>query len=203
MNGGLIIVEKAKGDVRFYSPEGQEVFKRMTGVDVPVNKIFSGLTLPDAVEEAKRFAAGAISQKVQLRMRGVFCVPVVSNVAVRYRIKLGFGTGESHQREMQFEPGEQILRKGEYGREFFWIKDGIVEADRVFYPPGSVFGRAAFNNCIRKKNVFAKTKVRLIAIDKDHPDIQHKRPVIIKKFFEEGKSIHRVRPDVHLDRIKI
>ena len=26
MNGGLIIVEKAKGDVRFYSPEGQEVF---------------------------------------------------------------------------------------------------------------------------------------------------------------------------------
>ena len=71
------------------------------------------------------------------------------------------------------------------------------------YAPGTVFGRAALNDCIRKSDVFAKTRVRLIAIDKDHPDIQNKRPVIIKKFFEEGKSIHRVRPDVHLDRIKI
>jgi hypothetical protein len=203
MNGGLIIVEKAKGDVRFFTPEGREVLKRMVGVTVPVNRIFSGLSLPEAIEEAERFAIGAISQKVQQSMRGVYCVPVVSNVAVRYQVKMGFGRGDAHQREMQFEPGELIVRKGEYGREFYWVKDGLVEADMVLYTPGSVFGRAAFNNGVRKKNVFAKTKVRLIAIDKDHPDIQNKRSVIVKKFFEEGKNIHRVRPTAHLDKIVI
>jgi hypothetical protein len=31
----------------------------------------------------------------------------------------------------------------------------------------------------------------------------HKRPVIIKKFFEEGKNIHRVHPEAHLDRVRI
>jgi hypothetical protein len=203
MNGGLIIVEKAKGDVRFFSPEGEEVLKRMAGVDVPINKLFSGLTMADAVADAKRFAEGAISQRVQQKMRGISCRPVVSNVAVRYRIKMGFGRGEGHQRELEFSPGEMILRKGDYGREFYWIKDGLVEADRVLYAPGSVFGRAALSNCIRKSNVFAKTRVKLIAIDKDHPDLQNKRPIILKKFFEEGRNIHRVRPHAHLDRIQL
>jgi hypothetical protein len=203
MNGGLIIVEKARGNVRFFSPEGREVLKRMTGVEVSIDKLFSGLTLTDAVADAKRFAEGAISQKVQLKMRGVYCRPVVSDVSVRYRVKLGFGRGETHQRELSFEPGEQILRKGEYGREFFWVKDGLVEADRVVYAPGSVFGRAALNNCIRKSDVFAKTRVKLIAIDKDHPDLQNKRPVIVRKFYEEGRNIHLVRPHAHLDRICI
>jgi len=203
MNGGLIIVEKARGTVRFFSPDGREVLTRMTGVEVPLDKLFSGLTLEDAVADAKRFAEGAISQKVQQKMRGVVCRPVVSDVAVRYRIKMGFGRGRAHQRELAFEPGEQIVRKGEYGREFYWVKDGLVEADRVVYAPGTVFGRAALNDCIRKSDVFAKTRVRVIAIDKDHPDLRNKRPVIVKKFFEEGKNIHRVRPHAHLDRIFI
>ena len=53
MNGGMIIVEKARGTVRFFSPDGREVLTRMTGLEVPIDKLFSGLTLEDAVADAR------------------------------------------------------------------------------------------------------------------------------------------------------
>jgi hypothetical protein len=66
-----------------------------------------------------------------------------------------------------------------------------------------VFGRAAFSDGIRKKDVFAKTDVTVVAINKDHPDIISKLPVILEKFSEEVKKIRKVRPKARLDKIKI
>jgi hypothetical protein len=66
-----------------------------------------------------------------------------------------------------------------------------------------VFGRAAFGDGIRKKDVFAQTDVTVIAINRDHPDIINKLPLILEKFSEEVKKIRKVRPRARLDKIMI
>jgi hypothetical protein len=203
MKGGVINVTKAKGDVYFLSREGKQVFDPLLDVEVKIDQDFPGISLKDSLAEAERFAVGAIKQKVQQNMRGKTCFPIVRDVDIRYKIKYGFTQEKALQRELQFKAGKQIIKKGDYGNEFFLIKEGKVEADKVIYHPGSVFGRAAFSDGIRKRNVYAKTDTAIIAINKDHPDIINKLPVILEKFSEEVKRIKKVRPRARLDKIKI
>jgi hypothetical protein len=203
MKGGLINVTKAKGDVYFLSREGKEVFDPLLDVEVIIDQDFPGISLKDSVAEAERFAVGAIKQKVQQNMRGKTCFPIVRSVDIRYKIKYGFTQEKALQRELQYEAGDLIIKKGDYGNDFFWIKEGKVEADKVVYNPGSVFGRAAFSDGIRKRNVFAKTDTTIIAINKDHPDLINKLPIILEKFSEEVKRIRKIRPRARLDKITI
>lgn len=203
MKGGVINVSKARGDVYFLSREGEEVLKPMLNVEAEINRDFPGMSLKDSVAEAERFVVGAIKQKVQQHMRGKTCFPIVRDIDIRYKIKYGFVHEKALQRELEFKAGQQIIKKGEYGNDFFWLKEGKVEAEKVVYEPGSVFGRAAFSDGIRKKDVFAKTDVTVVAINKDHPDIISKLPVILEKFSEEVKKIRKVRPKARLDKIKI
>jgi hypothetical protein len=203
MKGGVINVTKAKGDVYFLSREGKEVLDPLFDIEVSINQEFPGITLSDSVAEAQRFAIGAVKQKVQQYMRGKTCFPIVRDLDITYKIKYGFEAEKALQRELCFRAGEQIIKKGDYGHEFFWIKDGKVEAEKVVYEPGSVFGRAAFGDGIRKKDVYAKTDVVVIAINKDHPDIINRLPLILEKFSEEVKKIRKVRPRARLDKIKI
>lgn len=203
MNGGIIIVTNARGNVHFISPKGDDVLPPMFDVEVKLNREFAGLNLRDAVSDAKSFAAGALKQKVQQKMRGKTCFPVVGNIDIHYRIKYGFARESGLQRELEFKPGDRIIRKGDYGNEFFWLKEGTVEADHVIYRPGAVFGRAAFADCVRKRDVFARTRAKVIAINKDHPDLANRLPVLMKKFTDESKMIRRVRPKARLDRVRL
>jgi CRP-like cAMP-binding protein len=100
---------------------------------------------------------------------------------------------------MAFEPGELILKKGERGREFFLIRSGKAEADKVLYRPGDVFGRAAFGDRIRKKNVRARTRVTVVAIDPE--DIKAGPAEIAARFMAEGERIRKVRPRARLDKV--
>jgi hypothetical protein len=203
MKGGVIKVEKAKGDVYFVTREGKEVLDPLFGVEVQINQEFPGITLKDSIAEAQRFAIGAIVQKMQQNIRGKSCLPIVRNVDISYKIKFGFQKENILQRELQFKAGEQILKKGEFGDEFFWVKEGIIEIDKVLYKPGSVFGRAAFSDGLRKKNAYAKTDVELIAVNKEHPDIVNRLPLILEKFSEEVEKVRRVRPKARLEKIRI
>jgi hypothetical protein len=91
MPGGVIIGKKATGDVHFLSPDGsREVFPRALGVNVKLGKEFGGLEIDDAVEEAKRFAIGALQQKMAYKTRGKDCQVIVKNLRVDYTVKYGF-----------------------------------------------------------------------------------------------------------------
>ncbi len=91
MPGGVIIAKKATGDVHFLSPDGgREVFPRALGVIVKLSKEFGGVQIDDAVEESKRFAIGALQQKMAYKTRGKDCQVIVKNLRVDYAVKYGF-----------------------------------------------------------------------------------------------------------------
>lgn len=203
MSGGVIKVKKASGDVYFLNRQGKEVIDPSKDVEVKIDEEFPGLSLNDAVEEAKRFAMGAIKKKVSQKMRGFDCCAVVRNIKIGYNVKFGFVGEEKLEKEMHFKAGDQILKKGEYGTDFYWIKTGIVDIDNVEYHPGSVFGRAAFSDGIRKKDAYAKTDAVVIAINKEHPELVDKIPVLLEKFAEEVKKIQEVRPKAKIDKVDL
>ncbi|MBN2535190.1 MAG: cyclic nucleotide-binding domain-containing protein [Spirochaetales bacterium] len=201
MGGGVIIVNKGSGDAYFLNRQGKEVIDPSRDVEVRINEEFPGITLNDAVEEAKRFIMGAIKKKVAQKMRGFDCCAVIRDIKVSYKIKFGFAGDEKLEREIHFKEGDQILKKGDTGSEFFWIKEGIVDIEGVEYYPGSVFGRAAFSDGIRKKNAYAKTDTTVIAINKNHPELINKIPVLLEKFAEEVKKIKEIRPKAKIDKV--
>ncbi|MBN2442116.1 MAG: cyclic nucleotide-binding domain-containing protein [Spirochaetales bacterium] len=203
MGGGVIDVYKGSGSVYFISRQGKEVIEPSKDVDVKINEEFAGFTLNDAIEEAKRFIMGALKKKVAQKMRGFDCYAVVRDIRVSYKIKFGFAGSEKLERELHFKAGEQIVKKGDVGTDFFWIADGIVEIDNVEYSSGSVFGRAAFSDGVRKKDAFAKTDTTVIAINKDHPELINKIPVLLEKFAEEVKRIKEVRPKAKIDKVDL
>ncbi len=90
MAGGVIHVNSGKGDVLFLSPEGKEVLSPSKNVTVKLSEDFAGMTISEALMEAKKFAVGALQQRVAEKMRGFKCQPVVRNVDVKYTIKYGF-----------------------------------------------------------------------------------------------------------------
>jgi hypothetical protein len=204
MGGGIIHAKKASGDVYFINNEGKEVIDPSKDVEVKMDDDFPGIVLGDAIEEAKRFAIGAIKKKVAQKMRGFDCNPVVRNVKIEYKVRYGFiGQQPDPERELYFKAGDQIIKKDDHGTEFFWIKEGIVDIEGVEYHPGSVFGRAAFSDQIRKKDAYAKTDATVIAINKDHPDLVDKIPVLLEKFAQEVKKIKEVRPKAKIDKINL
>ncbi|MBN1697857.1 MAG: cyclic nucleotide-binding domain-containing protein [Spirochaetales bacterium] len=204
MGGGIIHAQKAAGDVYFINNQGKEVIDPSKDVEVKMDEDFPGVIISDAIEEAKRFAIGAIKKKIAQKMRGFDCNAVVRNIKLEYKIKFGFkGQELDPERELIFKAGDQIVKKGEHGTEFFWIKEGIVEIEGVEYHAGSVFGRAAFSDQIRKKDAYAKTDAVVIAINKDHPDLVDKIPILLEKFAQEVQRIKRVRPKAKIDKINL
>jgi hypothetical protein len=203
MAGGVIIASKAVGDIYFLDDKGKEIMESSQDVEVKIDTEFAGITLKDAVDEAKRFATGALKKKVEQKRRGHDCTLVVRSVNVNYKVKYGFQGEDQLTREATFKAGDQILKKGDHGSEFFWVKEGIVDVDGVEYKPGNIFGRAAFSDGIRKKDVFAKTDVVVVAINKEHPDLIEKLPVILEKFATEVDMIKKVRPKEKIDKISV
>jgi hypothetical protein len=203
MKGGVIITRKAMGDVYFLTRSGRAVLPPSKNVEVVIKEMFSGQTLRDAVGSAMLFAMGAIREKVAQKMRGFNCIPQVRNIRVNYIIKHGFERSDAYERLLQYREGDQIIKKGERGSEFFWIKEGIVDINGLEYKPGNVFGRAAFSDGVRKMDVFAKTDVTLVAIDKNHPALSNKLSVVLKKFAEETEKIRKVRPRASIDTVVI
>lgn len=91
MAGGVIFAEKADGDCYFIDELGKEVLPPSFHVEVPVNLTFGGVSIEDAIEEAKRYAVGALKNKMQQKIRGKSCSIVPKNIDVDYKIKYGFG----------------------------------------------------------------------------------------------------------------
>ncbi|MBN2735357.1 MAG: cyclic nucleotide-binding domain-containing protein [Spirochaetales bacterium] len=203
MPGGIITVVSATGDVYFVNTKGEEIIEPSKDIEVKIKEEFPGMTLRDAVDEAQRYASGAIRKKVEQKRRGHDCMLIVKNIKVDYKIKYGFQGRGDLTKELFYAAGEQIIKKGDRGEEFFWIKEGIVEIDHVEYHPGQVFGRAAFSDGVRKKDAFAKTDTLLIAIDREHPDLVNKIPVILEKFAEEVEQIRKIRPKAKIDAISL
>ncbi|MBN1698761.1 MAG: cyclic nucleotide-binding domain-containing protein [Spirochaetales bacterium] len=203
MKGGVIITRKAVGDVYFVSRSGRAMLPPSKNVEVIINEMFSGQTLRDAVESAMQFASGAIKERVAQKMRGFNCVAQVRNIRVGYMIKHGFSKPDAFERILQYSEGDQIIKKGDRGSEFFWIKEGVVDINGLQYKAGNVFGRAAFSDGVRKMDVFAKTDVTIVAIDKNHPSLSDKLTVVLKKFAEETEKIRRVRPRASIDTVVI
>ena len=56
---------------------------------------------------------------------------------------------------------------------------------------------------MRKKDARAKTDVTVVAINRDHPDLINKLPVILEKFVEEVNNIKKVRPKARVDKIDL
>lgn len=201
MKSGIILAQKARGDVYFINMKGKSILPPSKNVEVPVKENFFGETLHDAVQSARRYAIGAIREKVAQKMRGHNCRPVVENIRISYLIKQGFSKSGIYQRLLNFKMGDCILKRGDRGSEFFLVREGIVDINGIEYGNGDIFGRAAFNDGIRKMDAFAKTDVTLVAIDKKHPDIRKKLKVIIDKFAEESESIRKIRPQAEIDTI--
>lgn len=91
MAGGVIYAEKAKGDVFFINDAGKDVLPPSYDVEVPIKLTFGGLSLEDAVAEARRYAVGAFKNKMQQKIRGKACMIVPRNIDVEFKIKYGFG----------------------------------------------------------------------------------------------------------------
>jgi hypothetical protein len=90
MGGGIITAKKGVGDVYFVDRLGKEVLDSSKGVEVDIKEEFSGFSVKDAIEEAKRYAMGAIQKKVAQKMRGFDCYAVVKDIKIKYNIKYGF-----------------------------------------------------------------------------------------------------------------
>ncbi|MBN2536556.1 MAG: cyclic nucleotide-binding domain-containing protein [Spirochaetales bacterium] len=203
MQKGIITAKKVTGDVYFLDRNGDSVLHPSKNIEVAIKENFYGSTLRDAVESAKKYAIGAFCAKVAQKMRGFDCYPDVRNIRVSYSIIRSFPKHFIHERLLRFQQGDQILRKGEKGSEFFWVIDGVVEIDGVEYGRGSVFGRAAFGDGIRKKNAYAKTDVSLVAINKDHPDLMMKQAIISAMFNREREKIKNIRPRAQVEAVRI
>jgi hypothetical protein len=126
---------------------------------------------------------------------------VVRNIRVNYVVKQEFPKQGTYERILYFQKGDQILKKGDQGLEFFWVIDGLVDIAGINYGPGSIFGRAAFSDGIRKMDAYAKTDVSLVAINRDHPNIENKLPVIKFQFDEEKKKIKSARPKADVETV--
>jgi hypothetical protein len=203
MQKGIITAKKVTGDVHFLDRNGDQVLHPSNNIEVTLKENFYGNSLRDAVESAKKYAIGAFRSKVAQKMRGFDCFPSVRNIRVSYSIIRPFPKLDVHERLLRFRKGEQILKKGEKGSEFFWIIDGIVDIDGIEYSRGSVFGRAAFGDGIRKKDVYARTDVSLVAIDKNHPDLMMKQAVISAMFSLERDKIKDFRPRARVEAVQI
>ncbi|MBN1410494.1 MAG: hypothetical protein JW969_06590 [Spirochaetales bacterium] len=94
MKGGIIKATLAKGDVFFLDGAGKEVIKASQDLKVKIDEEFAGVTMADALEEAKKFAIGALKNKVDQKTRGIDCYLVVKNVNIRYKVKYGFHASE-------------------------------------------------------------------------------------------------------------
>jgi len=76
---------------------------------------------------------------------------------------------------MIFEPGQDIVRKGEVGNSLFIIQDGEVEVlDELDAPPLAVLGRgqhfgeiAVFEQSLRTATVRARTPVKVLQVRRD------------------------------------
>ncbi|MBN1524276.1 MAG: hypothetical protein JW904_07340 [Spirochaetales bacterium] len=90
MAGGVITVEKARADVYFLSGAGKDVFPPDYNMEVKFSREFGGVSLQDAVAEAKKYAVGVFTNKVQQKIRGKGCTVVVRDIEIRYSIKYGF-----------------------------------------------------------------------------------------------------------------
>jgi hypothetical protein len=90
MSGGIITAKKGVGDVYFFDRTGKEVLNSSKGVEVDIKEEFSGFSVKDALEEARKYAIGAIQKKVAQKMRGFDCYTVVKDLKINYKIKYGF-----------------------------------------------------------------------------------------------------------------
>ncbi len=91
MAGGVITARKATGDVHFVSADGsRELYDPAREVTVKLGKEFGGLAIDDALEDAKRFATGALQQKMAYKTRYQNCQLVVKNLKVDFIVKYGF-----------------------------------------------------------------------------------------------------------------
>jgi hypothetical protein len=90
MAGGVITVEKARADVYFLSNSGKDVFPPNHNMEAQFTREFGGLTIEDAVTEAKKYAVGVFTNKVQQKIRGKQCNIVVKDIEIRYTVKYGF-----------------------------------------------------------------------------------------------------------------
>lgn len=89
MAGVVINARSATGDVVFLSSSGKQLIEPSKDVRVSLNEEFAGVALEDALLEAKKFAVGAIKQKVEQKTRGFSCNLVVKKVDVKYTVKYG------------------------------------------------------------------------------------------------------------------
>lgn len=203
MQKGIITAKKVTADIYFLDRSGNTVLHPSKNIEVVLKENFYGNTLRDAVESVKKYAVGAFHAKVAQKMRGFDCYPSVRNIRVSYSIVRPFPRHDVHERFLRFRKGDQILKKGEKGSEFFWVIDGLVDIDGVEYSRGNVFGRAAFGDGIRKMDAYAKTDVSLVAIDRDHPDLMMKRAIINAMFNMEREKIKNVRPRARVEAVQI
>jgi len=75
-----------------------------------------------------------------------------------------------------YRAGAKILTKGDTGKLFFLIKAGTVQVSNIgvnfgenTLGPGDYFGeQALMNNSVREADVFAKTDVQLMVLDRDN-----------------------------------
>jgi hypothetical protein len=101
MQGGIIIATKVQGDVHFIDKLGKEVIKSSQDLEVKMNEEFAGSTVEDALAEAKKFAIGALKNKVDQKTRGFNCTCVVKNVNIKYKVKYGFTMKDQISRELK------------------------------------------------------------------------------------------------------
>ena len=203
MKRGIITTKKISGDVYFLNRNGRSILPPSIGVEVFIMENFYGTSIREAVDTAKTYAAGALKAKVEQKIRGYNCLSVVRNIRVSYVVKQDFPKQGTYERIMYFKKGDQILKKGDLGTEFFWVIDGLVDIAGVDYGAGSIFGRAAFSDGVRKMDAYAKTDVSLVAIEKNHPNIENKLPVIKYQFDQEKQKIKTARPKAKVEAVLV
>jgi hypothetical protein len=111
MGGGIIKARKGIGDVYFMNKDGKEVMNASRGVEVTLEEEFSGFSVRDAIEEAKKYAIGAIQKKVAQKLRGFDCLPVVKDVKINYKIKYGFAQNSEEQENTDRKADAKIAKK--------------------------------------------------------------------------------------------
>jgi hypothetical protein len=111
MGGGIISAKKGVGDVYFLNNAGKEVINSSKGVEVDIKEEFSGFSVKDALEEAKKYAIGAIHKKVAQKMRGFDCYPVVKDLRINYRIKYGFAEDNTASEKNESTAGLKAANK--------------------------------------------------------------------------------------------
>ena len=111
MGGGIITAKKGVGDVYFINKDGKQVMNASKGVEVTMGEEFSGYSVRDAIEEAKKFAIGAIQKKVAQKLRGFDCLPIVKAVKINYQIKYGFTHSNDQQESSDQKTDVKIAKK--------------------------------------------------------------------------------------------